>query len=74
MTQRILDEYLHALHRGFGKLDYGVIGGAALSKHGNLRPISDIDVVVPEHISEVAESQLLGRNVGFVRTDRGRLG
>lgn len=74
MTQRILDEYLQALHHGFGALDYGVIGGAALAKYGNKRGTSDIDVIIPDYISEVAESQLLEKNVGIIRTDRGHLG
>lgn len=74
MTQPILHEFLQALHRGFGDLDYGVIGGAALVKYGNKRGTSDIDVMIPEDISENAEDQLLESNVSIVRTDRGHLG
>lgn len=74
MTQKILDEYLQALHRGFGALEYGIIGGAALAKYGSKRGTSDIDVMIPNNISEVAESHLLDSGVGIVRTDRGHLG
>lgn len=74
LTAETLDEYLQALHRGFGDLKYGIIGGAALLKYGSRRKTSDIDVIIPESISEVAESRLLDSNVGIVRTDRGHLG
>jgi hypothetical protein len=74
MSEEILNEFLVALHRGFEKMEYGVIGGAALVKHGYERETSDIDVIIPEHISEVAESQLLNSGVGIVKTNRGKLG
>ncbi|ERF68169.1 hypothetical protein EPUS_05250 [Endocarpon pusillum Z07020] len=74
MTAETLDEYLQALHRGFGDLEYGIIGGAALLKYGSRRKTSDVDVIIPESISEVAESRLLDTKVGIVRTDRGHLG
>jgi hypothetical protein len=74
MTEQILDDFLNALHRGFEGLEYGVIGGAALAKHGHQRETSDIDVIIPEDVSEVAESQLLARDVGIVKTNRGQLG
>jgi hypothetical protein len=74
MAEKILNEFLVALHRGFEEMEYGVIGGAALIKHGRKRGTSDIDVIIPEDISEVAESQLLNNGVGIVKTNRGKLG
>ncbi len=55
MTQQILDEFLRALGRGFGALDYGSLGGAALAKYGKRRGTSDVDVMVPEDISEAVK-------------------
>jgi hypothetical protein len=74
MTKEIMDEFLQALDRGFGSLDYGVIGGAALAMYGIDRGTSDIDVMIPEDISEVVGSRLLESHVGIVETDRGHLG
>jgi hypothetical protein len=74
MSEQILDGFLEALHRGFQGLEYGVIGGAAIIKHGHQRQTSDIDVIIPEEVSKVAESQLLHANVGIVKTNREQLG
>lgn len=65
-------EFLEALHKAFGALDYGIIGGTALAEFGNTRATSDIDVMVPQGIAEVVEPQLLAR--GMVRTAGGGLG
>ncbi|KAF1961308.1 hypothetical protein CC80DRAFT_589703 [Byssothecium circinans] len=72
MTPAIRAEFLEALHKALGALDYGIIGGTALAEFGNPRATSDIDVMVPRGISEVVEPQLLAR--GMVRTAGGGLG
>ncbi len=74
MTEQILDEYLLALHRGFGPLYYGIMGGAALIQYGRDRRTSDVDVIVPEHILDMAMVQVVESNVGIVRLDSGCLG
>jgi hypothetical protein len=66
MTQRILGEFLQAIHSAFKGKEYGVIGGAALAMYGNNRGTSDVDVMIPADLSEVVESQLLSS--GIVRT------
>jgi predicted nucleotidyltransferase len=72
MTPAIRREFLAALHRAFGALDYGVIGGTALAEYGNQRATSDIDVIIPHRISEVVDGQLLAN--GLVRTVGGGIG
>lgn len=66
MTQQIRTEFLSATQRAFGNLEYGVIGGIALAEYGNRRATSDLDVMVPHNISNVAEGQLLQH--GMTRT------
>lgn len=72
MSPAIRQEFLTALHRAFGEYDYGVIGGTALAEYGSRRATSDIDVMIPSNISEVADQQLIAR--GMVRTGGGGLG
>lgn len=72
MTPEINAEFLRAVHSAFGALDYGIIGGAALTGYGSRRGTSDVDIMVPQQISEVVEDQLLSR--GMVRTAAGKLG
>ena len=72
MTVQIRTEFLAALDAAFGSIEYGVIGGAALSKYGHSRDTSDIDVIVPNDVGLVVENQLLAR--GMVRTAGGGLG
>ena len=55
-----------------GALDYGVIGGSALAEYGSRRTTADLDLMVPERISDVVEQQL--ESNGIHRTDRGGLG
>jgi hypothetical protein len=74
MTHQILDEFLQVLGRGFGTLDYGVIGGAALATYSNRRRTSNIDVMIPDDISEVVEEHVLNSNVGIIITRGGKLG
>lgn len=72
MTEPIRREFLTALDRAFGALDYGVIGGTALAEYGNDRATSDIDVIIPDGISDVVEEQLI--RGGLVRTAGGGIG
>ncbi len=72
MTPEIRAEFLRAVHRAFGGLEYGVIGGVAMAEYGNQRATSDVDIMVPNDISEVVEANLLSR--GMVRTVGGGLG
>lgn len=65
-------EVLAAIHAAFGDMGYGVIGGAAMAEFGSTRKTSDIDVVVPQDISDVVEGHLLSH--GMVRTVGGGLG
>jgi hypothetical protein len=72
MNPAIRREFLDALHRAMGALDYAVIGGSALAEYGHTRATADVDVMVPAAISEVAENQLVEN--GIVQTERGGLG
>lgn len=56
MTPAVRDEFLSSINRAFRALEYGVIGGTALAEYGNPRATSDIDVIIPEGISQVVEN------------------
>lgn len=72
MTAEIRTEFLNATHRALGAMEYGIIGGGALAEYGSRRGTSDLDIMIPQDISEVVEGQLLSH--GMVRTARGNLG
>jgi hypothetical protein len=72
MRPDILREVLQGVHTAFGDMEYGVIGGAALAIYNKNCQTSDVDVMIPAHLSEVVHSQLLSG--GMVRTAIGGLG
>ena len=67
MSPQVLDEFLNSLHKGLERLDYGIVGDAALSKYGknDLMPWH-VDVVVPWTISHMVTAQLVSKRLGFV--------
>jgi hypothetical protein len=72
MTRKILIEFSRALDRGFGDLQYGIIGPAAFSEYNvNVYPAS-IDVVISPETCDMAKAQLLQRKVGIISLDEDR--
>lgn len=69
MSPQIMNEFLKALHLGLGRLDYGVVGDAALYKYGNGREVSHVEVIVPWDLSHMVVPQVVYKKVGFVFID-----
>ena len=64
-----MNEFLKALHLVLGRLDYGVVGDAALYKYGNGRQTSHVEVVVPWNLSHMVVPQVVYNKAGFVFID-----